>query len=144
VPAAETAEWAVESAVHAFAAGAGHVSLIPVRGETPEMQALRAAGAWTPPRLADLEAALDGALTAAPAGAVATADLWDLERFLTCDACGPRRRQRLQRMNRSGRPEPPVRCGACASGDAAPRRDPVAGGASVRGSEPVPGGGEPR
>lgn len=113
VPPAETAHWAARSAAHAFAAGAGHVCLIPVRGDTPEMEALRAAGAWTPPRLADLETALDEALAAAPERTVATADLWDLDRFLDCAACAPRRRERLGRVNRSGRPEPRVACDEC-------------------------------
>jgi hypothetical protein len=113
VPAAETAAWAARTAAHAFAAGAGHVSLIPVRGDTPEMQALAAAGAWTPPRLADLEGALDEAVAVAPPGAVAAADLWDLERFYDCAECAPGRRDRLRRINLGGRPEPAVECAAC-------------------------------
>lgn len=113
VPAREAVEWAVRSAAHAFARGAGHVSLIPVRGSTPEMEALRAAGEWTPPAMTHLERALDEVLAAAPAGAVATADPWDLERLADCAACAPARRERLDRLNRTGRPEPRIGCDHC-------------------------------
>lgn len=113
VPAREAVEWAVRSAAHAFARGAGHVSLIPVRGGTPEMEELRAAGEWTPPALTHLERALDEVLAAAPAGAVATADPWDLERLADCAACAPARRERLDRLNRTGRPEPCITCPQC-------------------------------
>ena len=113
VPPEESAAWAVRSALHAFAQGAGHVSLIPVRGGTPEMEALAAAGIWTPPTLADLEVALDEALAAAPAGALVTADLWDLERLLACPRCFEPRRARLKRMNRSGAGEPLPACESC-------------------------------
>lgn len=110
VPAAEAVEWAVRSAEWAFGQGVGHVSLIPVRGDTPEMAALQRAGEWTPPRLADLEAALDRALEVAPAGAVVAADLWDLEGFAGCPACFAARRQRLVRVNLRGRVEKRVPC----------------------------------
>lgn len=113
VPAEESVDWAVRSAEWAFGRGVSHVSLIPVRGGTPEMEALREAGEWSPPRLADLEDALHRALAAAPTGAVVTADLWDLERFAGCDACFARRRDALGAANLSGRPAPPVACNAC-------------------------------
>ena len=116
-PPAAAAGWAARTAAHAFAAGAGHASLIPVRGDTPEMRALAAAGAWAPPALADLEAALDLTLAAAPAGRVATADLWDLERLAGCDACFTARRQRLERINLSGTAEPRVACEECTRAD---------------------------
>lgn len=112
-PAAEAAEWAARSAAHAFAAGAGHVSLIPVRGDTPEMQALAAAGAWAPASLGDLEEALDRALAEAPRGKVVTVDLWDLERFESCPACFDARRTRLERMNRGGVVEVRTACEGC-------------------------------
>lgn len=126
VPAEESVEWAVRSAAHAFARGVGHVSLIPVRGGTPELAALAAAGQWTPPPLAHLEAALDRALPLAQArNAVVVADLWDLDRFTRCPTCAPARRSRLARINRTGRPRPPVSCPDCLGGTAA---DPPAVG----------------
>ncbi len=117
VPPAESVEWAVRSARHAFDQGAESVALIPVRGGNGELERLAAAGDFHPPRLADLEAALDGALDlgAVHAGrAVVSADLWDLDRFADCPACFPGRRARLERLNAGGRVEPRIECEACA------------------------------
>jgi archaeosine synthase beta-subunit len=115
VPPDESVDWAVRSAAHALARGATHVALIPVRGGTPEMAALAAAGHWTPPRLADLESALGRALAAAPPATVVTADLWDLDRWSDCPGCFAERRERLKRLNRTGRAEPAIACRLCAT-----------------------------
>jgi hypothetical protein len=126
VPADESVAWAVRSAEHAFAAGAGQVAVIPTRGgpgptgHGGALEVLAREGAFVPPTLADLEGGLDGCLELPAArrdregcGAVATADLWDLEELATCDACLPPRRERLARMNLSGVVEPRVACPAC-------------------------------
>jgi uncharacterized Fe-S cluster-containing MiaB family protein len=118
VPAAETVEWTVATARAAGAAGATHVSLIPVRGGNGTLDALARRGEWTPPTLADLEAALDRCLAelAPPRGAadvVVTADLWDFERFASCAACATDRRERLERSNATGVAEPPIGCSRC-------------------------------
>jgi radical SAM enzyme (TIGR01210 family) len=89
-----------------------HVSLIPVRGGEGALARLAAGGAFTPPDLGLLEDALDCGLQAAD-GAVVTADLWDLERLAACAACFPSRRERLERVNRSGAAAPRVACAAC-------------------------------
>lgn len=110
-PVAEAAEWAVRSAEYALAAGADHVSLIPLRPPAgqPELQA---------PRLADLEAALDALLApAAKRGAVVTVDTWDLERLAACPACFTARRARLVAVNESGETRDRVTCDVC-GGDA--------------------------
>jgi archaeosine synthase beta-subunit len=106
-PAPQAAEWAVRSAEHALAAGADHVSLIPLRPPAgqPELQA---------PRLADLEDALDASLApAARRGAVVTVDTWDLERLAACPACFTARRARLAAVNLSGEPADRVICPEC-------------------------------
>lgn len=106
-PLEEAAEWAVRSAEHALAAGADHVSLIPLR-PPPDQPELRA------PRLADLEAALDALLApAARRGAVVTADLWDLERLAACPRCFEARRARLAAVNVSGEGVDSIRCDDC-------------------------------
>jgi uncharacterized Fe-S cluster-containing MiaB family protein len=104
---AETVEWAVRSAAHAFEAGAWLVSLIPLRLGNGALEALESEA----PRLADLEDALDGAL--ALSGGVVTADLWDLERLARCAACFAARRARLEAMNLSQHALPRVACSEC-------------------------------
>ncbi len=119
VPPAEAAEWAVRSAAHAFDRGVESVALIPVRGGNGELERLAASGDFQPPPLTALEAALDGALeldAVRDRRAAVSVDLWDLDRFADCPTCFPSRRARLERLNRSGVPEPRVECGGCGLG----------------------------
>lgn len=111
MPSGEAAEWAVRSAAFAFDQGAGAVSLIPVRAGNGALDALVATGEFSPPRLATLEAALDGAL-ALDHGRV-FADTWDLGRFSECPACLDARAARLRDMNLWQRWLPSVSCDAC-------------------------------
>jgi len=122
VPAEESAEWAVRSVVHAVAAGAVHVALIPTRGGNGAMERLAERGAFAQPTLADLEEALDRALElpeARAGSAVVTADLWDLGAVARCPACLPARRARLHRINLAGTSEPAAGCPECGGGPAA-------------------------
>ena len=111
VPAEESVEWTVRTVEHAVACGAAVVSIIPVRGGNGEMERLHALGAFTPPRLAELEEALDRCV--ALGRTVVTADLWDVERLPACEACRSRRVERLSRMNVTGRAEPRIQCDVC-------------------------------
>jgi hypothetical protein len=120
VPAGEAAVWAVASVRAALAAGASFVSVIPVRGGNGALEELGRRGAWRPPTLGDLEAALEGGLEAAAgSGAVVAADLWDAHHCAPCPACAAARLERLERLNLRGLSEPPVACPACGSGGAA-------------------------
>jgi len=112
VPAAESIEWTVRTAVYAAAHGADRIAIIPVRGGNGEMERLQRLGDFVPPTLAQLEAALERCLALAPA--VVTADLWDIERLAACAACRSRRVARLERLNLTGSLEPAVTCSACA------------------------------
>lgn len=107
----ESVDWTVRTAEYAARRGATTIALIPVRGGNGEMERLEALGHFVPPRLAQLEAALDGCLGLAPV--VVAADLWDVERLPACETCRLRRVERLRRLNLTGRPEPPVACAAC-------------------------------
>ncbi len=111
VAAEEAADSAVQTAAFAFEHGASAVSLIPVRTGNGALDALAAQGAFTPLRLATLEAAFDRAL-ALQRGRV-FADTWDLARFSSCDACLAPREQRLRKMNLSQRGFPRVGCAQC-------------------------------
>ena len=114
VPAAESVDWTVRTVEYAAAHGAGRVAIIPVRGGNGELERLQAQGAFTPPTLAQLECALEQSLALAPA--VVTADVWDLDRLPACDQCRADRASRIKHLNlsRPSRPEPAVRCSACA------------------------------
>lgn len=110
VCAEEAVNEACRSLDEAFAAGAAACALIPTRDGNGAMEALRAAGEWTPPTLPAVERAMEYGL-ALHAGRVFT-DLWDIERFFTC-ACSPQRAVRLAEMNRVQALAPPVACERC-------------------------------
>jgi archaeosine synthase beta-subunit len=116
VPRAEQQAWVARSVQMAFACGATVVSLIPTRPGNGALEALAAAGCFTPPTIHDLEAALDEAI-AGGRGRV-FADLWNLDRLAGCHVCVAARRARLHAMNLTQRVLPPVRCGECAHGGA--------------------------
>lgn len=113
IPASESIEWTVKSVRHAIDRGARVVSIIPVRGGNGEMERLEAAGEFVPPTMSQLECALDGC--AGFTGAVVTADLWDIERLVECDACAEQRIARLELQNHTGISEQRVRCSVCES-----------------------------
>ena len=107
----ESVEWTVRTAEYAARRGATRIALIPVRGGNGEMERLAALGRFVPPRLSQLEAALDRCLGLAPV--LVAADLWDIDRLPACAECRPRRVERLRRLNLTGGPEAPVVCRAC-------------------------------
>ena len=107
----ESVAWAVRSAEFAYDCGAGAVSIIPTRTGNGALEALAKQGHFAEPRLAQLEAALEGMLS--PGRARTFADTWDLERFSRCGACFPARRERLVEMNLRQRMMTPVECLAC-------------------------------
>lgn len=116
VDASESVAWTVRTVEYAADRGASVVSIIPVRGGNGEIERLQSVGHFTPPTLADLEAALDGC--AHCTGTVVTADLWDVEPLPACERCRSERIERLRRLNVTGRPEPCVTCSSCGAGDA--------------------------
>jgi uncharacterized Fe-S cluster-containing MiaB family protein len=109
--AAEALHWARRSLEFAFDCGATVASLIPTRAGNGALDALAARGDFAPPRLETLEAALDLGL-GLRRGRV-FADVWELERFSSCAACFPARRERLARTNLGQSPRPPVDCAKC-------------------------------
>jgi radical SAM enzyme (TIGR01210 family) len=119
LPPERAVEWAVRSAQHALERGALRVSLIPVREGNGSLEELRRRGDFTPPTLEQLEEAFDRSLKIQVGKkkptekGIVTVDLWDLDRFASCPACLPARRERLARMNLSGRIEPRVVCPSC-------------------------------
>jgi radical SAM enzyme (TIGR01210 family) len=111
VPARESVEWTVRTVEHAARCGASVVAIIPVRGGNGEMERLAQVGAFTPPTLAQLEAALDRCLELS--GTVVTADLWDVALLPGCVHCRDARVARLQRLNATGVAEARISCAEC-------------------------------
>jgi uncharacterized Fe-S cluster-containing MiaB family protein len=111
VPHAEQRDWLRRSVDEAFACGVQVVSLIPMRPGNGTVEALAREGVFTAPDLETLEDAFDEAL--ARARGRVFADIWDLERLATCDACAAARRARLMTMNLTQRRLARVECPAC-------------------------------
>ena len=109
----EAIEWTVRTVEYAAARRATRIAVIPVRGGNGELERLQALGHYVPPALTQLEGALERCL-AVGGGSVVTADLWDVERLPACAACRAERVARLERLNLTGIPEPPIRCSLCA------------------------------
>ena len=125
MPAGDAVEWACRSIDLAAECGATACSVIPTRGGNGAMEAL--SDAFVSPQLPALEAVIEyglgqrraGPLGAAerragpfgPAGMRVFADLWDIERFYSCE-CSRSRAVRLKRMNSEQAVTPRVSC-AC-------------------------------
>jgi radical SAM enzyme (TIGR01210 family) len=107
----ECVAWALKAIEFAFDCGVRVCAVIPTRGGNGIMERLHAAGEFGPPRLSSLEETLDLGL-ALKRGRVFV-DLWDVERFYDCPACGPARAARLREMNLSQHRLPPIVCDAC-------------------------------
>ena len=108
--------WAQRSLDLAFDSGATAATLIPTRAGNGAMEALAAAGQFTPPKLQMLEAAAAYGLSR-HRGRVFT-DLWDLKPDRECPHCFPSRLQRLREINLHQSLTFPITCNSC--GNAAP------------------------
>jgi radical SAM enzyme (TIGR01210 family) len=111
LPEADAVEWALRSMAFAFDQGVRCCALIPTRGGNGFLEQLAAEGVFVSPRLTSLEAAIDEAVNWGRGRVFA--DLWDIERFADCQVCAAERRERLQHINWTQRPLPPVRCASC-------------------------------
>lgn len=107
----EVLHWAKRSLDFAFDCGATAATLIPTRGGNGAMESLAAAGEFTPPELAVLEAAAEYGLELRR-GRVFT-DLWDVKRHAECSHCFDARVERLRAMNLSQKITETVMCGVC-------------------------------
>ncbi len=114
----DTLPWAARSIAFAFDCGATVVTLIPTRAGNGAMEELAAAGEFSLPKLETFEAALDQGLPAARGRLFG--DLWDLEKFSSCERCLPARRERLRQLNLEQTSPPRVQCPACGRSAANP------------------------
>jgi radical SAM enzyme (TIGR01210 family) len=107
----EALDWTTRSIGFAFDCGAEVVAVIPTRPGNGALDALAARGEFDPPPLASLESAVAAGLESGRGRVLA--DLWNLERFSSCEACFPVRRARLDAMNLSQSVLPKVSCARC-------------------------------
>lgn len=106
----EGVEWAQRSLEVAFDSGATACCVIPTRAGNGAMEALAAAGDYAPPSLRSLEKVIEAGLRLRRGRVFA--DLWDVERFFTCD-CSPARAERLAVLNRTQTLLPSILCDRC-------------------------------
>ena len=111
IPPDESVVWANRSVDFSQECGATVTALIPTRTGNGAMDRLAAAGQFTEPTLGQLEDAMDYGVGQARGRVFA--DLWDLERFSSCDACFPPRHDRLARQNDTQQVPLRVTCPSC-------------------------------
>ena len=107
---AEGVLWAKLSIDYAFGIGVECCVVIPTRTGNGAMERLAEQGQFHPPRVESLEEVLEYGISLRRGRVFA--DLWDIERFHTCQRCGPARKERLHKMNLQQTIAPPVAC-AC-------------------------------
>jgi uncharacterized Fe-S cluster-containing MiaB family protein len=107
----EQSEWSARAVEHALGAGAGQVTIIPVRGGNGEMERLASEGSWTVPTLEQLEETLESCVS--DRDATVCADLWDVDRLVVCGECRDRRVERLEEINLRGTVPARIACARC-------------------------------
>ena len=111
IPVDESVEWAKRSIDFSQDCGATVTALIPTRTGNGAMDRLAAVGQFIEPTLGQLEDAMDYGVGQARGRVFA--DLWDLERFSSCTACFPQRRDRLGKQNDTQQIPARVTCPSC-------------------------------
>jgi len=111
IPAKESVDWAKGSVDFSQDCGATVTALIPTRTGNGAMDRLAEAGQFSEPTLGQLEAVLDHGIGQGRGRVFA--DLWDLERFSSCPACFPARRDRLAKQNETQQIAPRITCPSC-------------------------------
>jgi radical SAM enzyme (TIGR01210 family) len=105
---AEGILWAKKSINYAFRAGVAACVVIPVRSGNGALNVLSADNYFAQPDIRSLEEVIEYGI-ALEAGLV-FADLWDIDRFSSCDKCLDMRKERLIQMNLHQKKYPPIAC----------------------------------
>ncbi|NNE69814.1 MAG: radical SAM protein [Rhodothermales bacterium] len=112
-PAGEFGKWAERSVAFARGAGCRVVAVIPTRAGNGAMDHLAATGAFQEPTLRQLEDVQEALL---PGPGRTFVDLWDAERFASCDTCRDARIERMGAINHGQTVLPTVACLECHAG----------------------------
>lgn len=102
--------WALRSIEFAFEVGVTCCAVIPTRVGNGTLERLAAQEQFREPKLASLEEVMQAGLELANGRGRVFVDLWDLQRFSTCDSCLDARRERLHRMNLEQQSLPTITC----------------------------------
>ncbi len=108
----EGVDWAIKSLEFAFAIGVQCCAIVPTRAGNGMVDRLENEGYFEMPSLSSIECVLNAGLSMNK-GRVFM-DLWDLERFYDCSACGSTRKARLHQMNLTQQVLPAISC-SCSS-----------------------------
>jgi radical SAM enzyme (TIGR01210 family) len=104
----EGVHWAKKSIDFAFEAGVAACCVIPVRSGNGAMDVLTGDNYFSQPDIKSLESVIEYGISL-KSGYV-FADLWDIQRFSSCDRCRDRRIERLKNMNLYQRLYPQIDC----------------------------------
>lgn len=103
--------WAKRSIDFAFDTGVECCVVIPTRGGNGAMEVLAERGDFARPTADSLACVLDYGVSLGRGRVFA--DLWDIDKLLTCDRCKVARTERLDRTNLTQAVQPRVRCDRC-------------------------------
>ncbi len=104
----EGVHWAERSLQFAFDVGVECCAVIPTRAGNGMLDQLASQGLFQSPSMRSMERVQETGLRMRRGRVLM--DLWDCERFYPCAACGPRRRERLDRMNLTQSLLAPIAC----------------------------------
>jgi radical SAM enzyme (TIGR01210 family) len=107
----ESVKWAMKSIDFAFSAGVECTVVIPTRSGNGAMDFLQRHGAFYQPTIQALEEVLDYGVRQNKGRVFA--DLWDIQKFSTCEHCLAARMNRIKQMNLSQSSLSPIRCNYC-------------------------------
>ncbi len=117
----EGIEWALKTVDFAVNCGVQCVAVIPTRRGNGAIELLESRGQFSPPKLDSLEKVMDVAIQGIRSGLLGSrfdhaekprvfVDLWDAEKFATCELCAKQKVKRLEQMNFNQSPAKPIDC----------------------------------
>lgn len=101
--------WAKKSLEFAYESGVECCVIIPTRTGNGALDWLQKNDYYAPPAIRSLEQVIEYGIGSHPEKRT-FADLWDLEKFSTCDHCYQKRKDRLGFMNLSQKNQPAIPC----------------------------------
>jgi len=104
----ESILWAKKSIDYAFSVGVVTCIIIPVRSGNGALDVLTEDNYFAEPDIRSLETVIEYGIRLE--GGLVFADLWDIDRFSSCDKCLDMRKERLKQMNLHQKIYPQITC----------------------------------